>query len=403
MRILADWIEGFLEYTEHLTSPLILRKWGGIAAVAGALERKVWVRTLGMDLYPNLYTVLVAPPGIGKTVTTAVVEDLWRGLKDHHVAPKSLSKAALIDSLNDAQRKKTIIAANSIHLDFNSLLVNAGELQVLLPTYDLDFMGVLTDIYDGRMYEERRRGKDLHITIRRPQLNILAACTPSYLNSMLPEGAWDQGFLSRTFLIYSGEQNVKDLFFEETVNETLGGRIRSDLREISELAGQIRFTPEAVEGLRGWANFSPVGGPPIPDHPKLTHYLTRRKAHLLKLCMVSSAARSNDLVIDIEHFQTALGWLLEMEATLPDIFRALGARGDGQHIEEAYHFLFKVFMSNGKKPIPEHRLVRFLSERVPSFSVLRIVELMEKSGQIEKQLTPSGHFGFIPKAKTLEA
>lgn len=397
MRILPNWIDGFQSYTEHLPSPDILRKWGGISAVAGALERKVWIRSLNMELFPNIYTVMVAPPGIGKTIITATVEDLWRSLTTHHVAPKSLTKASLIDSLADAHRTKTVITANSLHLDFNSLLVNAGELGVLIPAYDPDFMNVLTDIYDGRQYEERRRGKDLHITIKKPQLNILAACTPSYLNSMLPEGAWDQGFLSRTFLIYTGDKINRDLFAEETANAELYQKLKADLKDVADMAGQIGFSPEAKQAIREW---HAAGGPPIPDHPKLTHYLTRRSQHLLKLCMVATAADSSIRMITLEHYQTALGWLLEMEAFMPDIFKALGAKGDSQSIDEVYHFIYKLFMANGMKPIAEHRVIGFLSERVPSFSVMRIMEIMEKSGKIEKRLTESGHFGYVPLAKS---
>lgn len=397
MRILGNWIKAFEEYTDHLPSPPIFRKWGAIAAMAGALERKVWVRTLNMDLFPNLYTVLVAPPGIGKTIITATVEDLWRSLPNHKVAPKSLTKASLIDSLSDAHRTKTVITTNSIHLDFHSLLVNAGELGVLIPAYDAEFMNVLTDIYDGRQYEERRRGKDLHINIKKPQLNILAACTPSYLNGMLPEGAWDQGFLSRTFLVFSGDRVTRDLFAEEELNQELLSKLKSDFREIAEVTGKMLFDPEAKAAIGAW---HAAGGPPVPDHPKLTHYLTRRSAHLLKLCMIACLADSSELVIRLSHYQTALGWLLEMEALLPDIFRALGSRGDGQVIEEAYHFLYQVYVAR-KEPIVEHRLIGFLSEKVPSYNVLRIIEIMEKSGQIEKQITTSGHTGYVPKPKVL--
>lgn len=395
MRLLPDWITAFEEYSDDLPSPKIYRRWAGIACIAGALERKVWIRSLKMELYPNLYTVLVGPPGVGKTAITSQVEMLWRGLKEHKVAPTSLTAAALIDSLDEAKRTKTIISANSLHLEFNSLLVNAGELGVLIPAYDSEFMNTLTAIYDGFYYEQRRRGGDLHIKIKRPQLNILAATTPSYLNGVLPEGAWDQGFLSRTFLVYAGEKIIQDIFADEAPKIELLDKVKSDLKVISELAGQIAVMPEAREAISAWHL---AGGPPQPDHPKLVHYLTRRTAHLLKLCMVASVSRSSDLIITIEDYQTALNWLLHMEHELRDIFKALGAKGDGQVIDEAYHYLYQLYMLH-KDPVAEHRLVGFLSEKVPAYTVLRIMEIMQKSGQIEQQLTKAGTIGYVPKAR----
>ena len=395
MRLLPNWIDGFEEFSDHLPSPLIFRRWGAIAAIAGALERKVWLRSLGMDLYPHLYTVLVAPPGIGKSVITTAIEKLWRGLTTHHVAPKSLSKASLIDSLAEAKRAKTVISGDSLYLEFNSLLVNAGELSVLIPAYDSEFMAALTGIWDGDHYEERRRGNNLHIVIKKPQINLLGATTPSYLNGVLPEGAWDQGFLARTFLIYSGERITRDIFSEAQMSGELLSKLSSDLRDIADMAGPFLWELPAREAMKEWHL---AGGPPIPDHPKLTHYLTRRSAHLMKLCMIAAAAESSDRVIRLRHYQTALDWLLSMEAALPDIFKALGSRGDGQTIEEVYHFLYQFYTAR-KEPMAEHRLISFIAERVPSYSVLRIVEIMEKSGQIEKSITSAGTIGYIPCKK----
>lgn len=397
MRLLPNWIDGFVEYTDNLPSPLIFRKWGAIAAIAGALERKVWVRSMNLDLYPHLYTFLVGPPGVGKSVIVSRVEELWRSLIGAHVAPKSMTAASLIDALADAKRTKTVITANSLHLDYNSLLAVVGELSVFLPTWDSAFMGNLTGIWDSDHYEERRRGKDLHIVIKRPQLNILGGTTPSYLNGTIPEGAWDQGFLSRAFLVYSEETTLVDLFAEVRSDGQLFDKLKSDLKDVFDMAGQFAFEPEAKEAFRAWHL---AEGPPKPEHPKLLHYLTRRSLHLLKLCMVASASASSNRIISLEHYQTALGWLLNMEDQLTDIFKAFGSRGDGQHIEEAWHFLYKIYMAR-QEPIPEHRLYGYLAERVPSYSVTKIVELMERSGQIEKQLTKSGLFGYVPKAKII--
>src|SRR5689334_563848 len=104
-RRLSDWIDGFYKYTEGLPTNSLFRKWVGISAIAGALERKTWVHTMGSDLFPNLFVVLCSPPGTGKTVLTSILQDFWADLAKspgHHMAPSSVSRASLIDALHDA-------------------------------------------------------------------------------------------------------------------------------------------------------------------------------------------------------------------------------------------------------------------------------------------------------------
>lgn len=393
MRVVSDWVEGFMSATAHLPSPPIFRRWAAISAVAGVMERKLWVRSLNMDLYPNMYSILVGPPGVGKSVVMRIVENMWRSITGLHVAPKSLTKPSLMDALAEAKRSKTVIdGTNSKFLEFNSLLVNAGELGVLIPQYDSDFMNILTDIYDGGVYEERRRGNNLHILIKKPQLNILGGTTPSYLNQTLPEGAWDQGFLSRTFLIFCGDTSLVDLFGDDISEENHYAELRSDLRSISDMTGAFGFDLESRAAIREWHM---SGGQPRPDHPKLVHYNTRRSAHLLKLCMVASVSRSEDKIITISDYRTALAWLLEAESAMGEIFKALSSGGDSKVIEEAYHYIYKIFMATGQ-PIPEHRLVGFLAEKVPAYNILKIVETMERSGQIAKRINDMGLTGWTP-------
>lgn len=183
----ADWIEGFLSHTENISSPPLFRKWGAIATIAGALERKVWVRSLGSRLFPNMYTVLVAPPGVGKTEITWRIRKLWESLEDHHIASTSVTKASLIDELAEANRRWVEINSADPVTHFNSLLLCINELGVLLPAYENEFMNTLTDLWDCKHYSERRRTSKIEIDIDNPQLNLVAACTPSYLMHVLPE------------------------------------------------------------------------------------------------------------------------------------------------------------------------------------------------------------------------
>lgn len=375
-----NWIEAFYEHTAFLPSPPIFRKWAAIACVAGALERRVWIHTQGSDLFPNTYTILVAPPGVGKSVLTSRVEKLWHDLPDHHVAPSNLTKAALIDDLNEATRTILRPKENPPTVTFNSLKVLANELGVLLPAYEHEFMSTLTDLYDGTRYAERRRSsKTGPLVIDRPQFNLLAGTTPGHLRDFLPAGAFDQGFLSRCFLIYSGDRQVRSIFSASQGDQSEFNRLRRELRRIGTLYGQMIFTPEAAQAIDAWHM---AGGPPAPDHPKLFNYCTRRTLHLLKLCMIVSASCAPDLIITLEHYNAALAYLLEAEAFMPDIFKSMASSGDAQAMEECWHYCFQLWAKK-KTPVEEFKIYRFLQERVPAHAVEHLVNIMLKAGLLK--------------------
>lgn len=390
---MGDWIEGFIQYTEDTSSPLLFRKWGGISAVAGALERKVWIRTARSNLYPNLYVILVAPPGIGKTEITWRVREFWEHLEDHKIAATSVTKASLIDELAAADRRWITGDPMNPVDSFNSLLLCVNEFGVFLPSYESEFMNTLTDLWDGKHYSERRRSKNLEIRIDRPQLNMLSATTPSYFMETIPEGAWDQGFMSRTMLIYSGDRRIKSLFGEDEEDLALKKLLQEQLERIASFYGEIRFQREAAEAFD---HFHKTMGDPAPDHPKLLSYSVRRPVHLLKLGMISAVSRlaasktaKPEITIYMEDFQRALDWMLEAEAQIPEIFKSAARAGTGRVIEEAWYFMFQTYAKENK-PILEFRLVQFLQERVPVHNVQQIIELMVKGKQLEETLTPAG-------------
>ena len=74
-----DWIDTYLKYTKGTPTPSIFRLWSAITAVSGAVERRVWVETGKGKLYPNLYTLLVGPPGSGKSQAIKPVKELLDG------------------------------------------------------------------------------------------------------------------------------------------------------------------------------------------------------------------------------------------------------------------------------------------------------------------------------------
>jgi hypothetical protein len=322
-------------------------------------------------LYPNMYTFLVGHPGVGKTRTVRAARAYAGELQDFHFAPTSVTGASLVDSLIAA--KRNIIVLPDPPIEYNSIMIAADELGAFMHKYDDEMVGILSAFYDPDPYGQRRRGNDLKIQIKSPQVNILAGTTPSNLMKFMPEGAWDQGFTSRIVMIFSDERVVGDDF--AVVNKPMSQELLHDLRIINTLSGKYTVTEEYRSAVNAWRQ---LGEPPAPSHPKLLHYNTRRRVHLYKLSIVAAAATSNKLTLTKADFNTAMGWLLEAEGNMPEIFKAGSVGADGKAMEEVYHFL----LASGKLT-PEHQLLRRIQELVPIHSVTRVLEVMERSGMIE--------------------
>lgn len=401
-RRLANWLDSWLEYTTLFHSPEIFRKWAGISVLSSVMERKVWARTRGSNLYPNLYIILVGPPGIGKSAIVSQCERMLRAMEpDLHVAPSSVTTASVIDSLALATRTITRPSMSPAFMSFNSLQILASELGVFLPQYDAAFMNTMTKLYDGEVYEERRRSaKVLHVKLEHPLLSLLGGTTPSYLNSFLPEGAWDQGFTSRSILIYCGEQTKSDdNWFDEDKEkhdrlERLYIDLVHDLKLIHSQVGKVTWDEEVMQSIMAWDK---AGGPPIPQHGKLIHYNTRRTAHLLKLCMTAMASRTQELRVTLTDYQLAMDWLLAAEHEMGDIFRSFGISGDARTMEDCYYYVFQAYKKDGK-PISEHRIISFLASRTPSHQVQKIMEIMVRSNYLKQDLS-AGYVGYTPLGK----
>jgi hypothetical protein len=384
-RVLANWLDSFMEYTAKQPSPEVFRRWTGISILAAALERKVWIETSVAKLYPNLYIFIIAPPAVGKSIMTSEAWRMVSSLRDHKIASPSITRATMIEELDEAKRFKQHATGT---ISFNALYICINELGVLLPEYEMAMMNKLTDIYDGHPYGESRRNKKHSATIKHPMYNMLAAGTPGYLASMLPEVAWEQGFMSRVLIIYSGDIIRFSLFGRGQADEELRKTLVKDLQLIGNLYGEFTFTPEAATAMDAF--YLGEHNETAPMHPKLQHYNTRRPTHLMKLMMIASITRGSDFLITGEDYAMAFAWLTDAEAAMPQIFKAMNSGGDIQIMQEVWYYVFEQMAKRSVEGLPESSLVAFLSQRVPVEKIKWILEVMKNSGLLASRVTPAG-------------
>lgn len=338
--------------------------------VAATLEQKVWVNT-GSIMYPNLYTFLVGHAGIGKSRAIVAASKIIReALPEVYFGATSMTRAALSDYMADAKRFIPNIPYTPI--EYNSLVVVADEFSAFMHEYDSALVASLVEFYDVNPYSEGRRVANIRITIPRPQLNILTGSTPSNLIHTLKDYVWEQGLMSRVIMIYANDRPLIDVF--NTPPMPKPADLIHDIKVINTLVGEFTYTDEYAKAMHNWKLLKLI---PVPEHPKLIHYNTRRWAHLLKLTMVASVDRSNDLVLEVQDFNRAMGWLVEAESYMGLIFQVGSVAPDSRIMDEVVHFI-----KTQKGAVHEHLVVNFLRARTSSMSITPILKAMEASRMI---------------------
>lgn len=365
------WIESFIKTFENIPSPEIFVKWCAITTVGAALARRCYATTAGKKVYPNIYCLLVAPPGVGKTQGITEAVEIAHKVPKMKVAPDDTTKASLLDAMEGALEVEILSPTDMFQ--HNSMFLGIDELGTMLSSYDPSMMSTLIALYDNRnTYKETRRAREEPLTLHNPQLSMLAGTQPSFLASMLPDHAWEGGFMARMLMVYHGRPKRISLFGEHNISDTRP--LIAGLSGITELFGEFEWTQEAQEFISHWYD---GGMQPVPQHSKLKHYNSRRLLYVIKLSMISNAARTNELVVDKLDIERAIDWIVEIEKLMPEIFKDMVGKSDNLVIQDLHGYLWQIgTKTNGDKQVfHRSKMEIFLMQRTPAYNIENIIKL----------------------------
>ncbi len=314
-RQLNNWTETFLDYMDGIPSPEIYNKWTAYNIIAGALERRVWSKISNCRLYPNMITILVGPPAVGKSMAIKEANIFWRAVEDFNVAPMNVTKEIFMNQLGC--KTKTFEYNNQMQI-YNPLLIAANELSTLFQGCGHEFLNTICDLHDCTEYFERNtkaNGVEHH---DKPHLNMIIGTQPSYLAEIMSEELYCYGFGSRSVMVYSDYciPSLANRFVGE--REDLKVQLVGDLMSIANLVGEFTWEPEAQKSIETW-NSEDTQNEAV-KHDKFQGYKIRRTIHCIKLAMVMSVSRNEKLHVTLEDVEYAQVTLIEAEAMLPMIF-----------------------------------------------------------------------------------
>lgn len=374
-------------YTDTLTpkgeAPERFHFWTGVAAIGGALRRRVYIDEGHYRYYPNFYVMLVGPPGlIKKSTTINVGSGLLRDVPNVKIGADVSTWQSFVEEVAQAQDlfaegEVSVDPLDQTHTVSSALTLTISEFGTFFDPDDRAMVNVLTELYDGKVNSAfvkrtKTQGTD---TIMNPFVNILAGTTPDWIRDNFKGrfGGW--GLSSRIIFLHCDEKERHVAFphklWRGSYDRTMRGFLE-DLVAISQLRGVFTLTDAAETFYEHWYESHGERQTALNRHdhhdPWLAYYLARKADHVLKLSMVLSVSRSDTLIIDADDIATAVSRCDEIELELSKVFHssrtetregklnqdvwdgiANGIKLSGGAIEEDRFFAFTImFMAGGK-------------------------------------------------------
>lgn len=328
MRCCTDWIDTYMRYTDNSEPPVLFRKWTAVSTIAAAMQRKCSLKWGYLEFFPNLYTVLVAPSGRCRKGTAMSPGYGFLRALGIPIAAEAITREALIRELRESNSLDVTSIEEGVDQQasathHSSLTIYSPELTVFLGYGNLQLMSDLTDWYDCRerwTYRTKNQGTDVIIGV---WVNLLGATTPELLQSTMPRDAIGGGLTSRIIFVYESKKakSVALPFYTEE-EKALYSDLEDDLRRILLLSGEYKVTSSFIDEWTTWYPWQEVHKP--FSQPLFEGYLERRPNHLLKLSMIMSASRQDQLVIDRQDFLRAKELLEHTERNMPKTFSGVG-------------------------------------------------------------------------------
>jgi Protein of unknown function (DUF3987) len=395
-----DLISQYIHYaSESSEVPAIFHRWSAIAGLGAMLGRQYYFHHGHFTLYPNMYCMLIGSPGTRKSSAIKLMKKILVAAGYNTIAADKTTKEKFLLDLAGDTGSDGLLSPEEL-LDQNlfgdssakqdsEIFVMADEFNDFFGNGNIEFIQMLGSLWDySGVYQNRiKNGKS--VDIPNPTISILGGNTPTGFALAFPPEILGQGFFSRILLIY-GEPNGKRIAFPTSPSADSTRRIVEAFRESRiNCIGECKLVGSAESLLEKIYS----GGFGVRD-VRFDSYSNRRFTHLLKLCLIYSAALGAPGISErvVLYANTVLTFT---ERFMP---KALGEFGKSKNSDVSHKLIQLAESHQGILTFKEawKHLSNDLEKMTDLATIIQNLVAAEKL-----QAVPGGK-GFLPHRKALE-
>jgi len=388
------WLCDYLDYTAEHEAPELFHFWVGATILSAALCRNVAVNFDTFWVYPNLYTLLVAPTGVCRksTAINLGVALLRAALQDDRLV--IFGGKATPESIVTAIRQETV--DGHVLRQWSYGFIAADELFHFLgrQSYNEGLVALLTTLYDCRDQDSvntLKRGREVLWNI---YFTTLFGSTPKWLRLAIPPDSVGAGFVPRFIM-------PTRMVVERIVSRPTRSRHQFEQRGqslvkfftsvLSMKPRQIELDADAHQARDAWYIAARKEG---GSEDELTEgFAARRDVNILKTAMLLGLAENLETrTISLRIWEQARQLIRYTESTMGPALEAIGTERSG---ELQQRLLGQLVRRGGKLT---HRQAHQLNSRNAKGKDVRdALQTLASAGMIVELREPDHHYVMVPR------
>lgn len=398
----GDFFDLYSQYTSDTEVPPWFHRWSAIAGIGAFLGRRYSFLHGHFIINPNIYCMLIGNPGTRKSTAIKQMKALLQAADYTTIAADKTTKEKFIQDLagydpdsetpNQSGPNKIDLATLNIFGDCvdettdREMLIAADEFNDFFGNGNIEFISLLGTLWDynGTYRNRIKNGKS--VSIYNPTVSILGGNTPTGFSLAFPPEILGQGFFSRLLLVYGEPTDLKIPFPRAPDPQVTASLVEFLTAMRTEVTGAAIITPTAQKLLEKiYCNYKGI------EDVRFDSYSNRRFTHLLKLCLVVSAARLSKIIeeCDVVYANTIL---THTEHLMP---KALGEFGKSKHADVVHKIM--TVLESATLPMQIKELWKHVVQDLEKITDL--AELLRNLNMADKIVTVQG--GFLSKRKKL--
>ena len=306
-----SWINLLHAATDDAETPRSFIQWSGICSISAVVSPNVYLNKGGKYLlHPNIYCLLVAKSGLGKSLPISISKKLVNIVGNTRVISGRSTIQKIIKDLSMTESdEKTGLPKFK---DARGFIVS-GEFAVSMQ-HDLDLFTILTDLYDTHansdMWVNSTKGGGSEF-LKKPCITLFSGSSPEHFEEFVPKVNVMGGFIGRTLLIYEDKRWRLNPLVNENKPEIDYEMLALHLKSLKDLKGGFKWCQDAKNHYVDWfMDFRPQ------EHDDKTGTTERFPDHILKVAMCLALSRGTELTLRKVDIEEALKICLKLRHSI---------------------------------------------------------------------------------------